>query len=288
MPSPVTTGILLVLLCPAIARGGDGVPLSDIDALDLFGRAGNLYQQASELPPKQAEEAMKLFQQAADLYEEILTRGFEHPDVYYNLGNACFKLNQVGRAILNYRRAQQFRPADVDLAENLRTAKDRILDKEPDRNPPELLRTLLFWYYDFPTARLAAWALAGYLALCASLCAYVFLRRAYLRYAIHASTVVLAVFGLSFLLKWHRETAEPVAVVLASEAIVRTGFSETEAEKFRVHEGTELLVEEIRNGSDGSRWLKVALDAERRGWIRGDTVDVIQEPPHRKPAYASP
>ena len=43
----------------------------------------------------------KEYAQACEIYESLLQKG-ESGEIYYNLGNAYFKQNQLGRAILNY------------------------------------------------------------------------------------------------------------------------------------------------------------------------------------------
>ncbi|MDP7254888.1 MAG: hypothetical protein QGF00_35150, partial [Planctomycetota bacterium] len=61
-----------------------------MDALRLFNEASSHYQEASELPSAQGEKAYALYQQAAATYEKVLRGGFEHPDIFYNVGNAYF------------------------------------------------------------------------------------------------------------------------------------------------------------------------------------------------------
>jgi len=249
-----------------------------MQALELFTKACSQYQEASDLPREQGERAVRLFREAAELFEQIARSGFEHPDVYYNLGNAYFKVNDLGRAVLNYRRAERFTPSDPDLAENVRAAKSKVLDQEPDRRPPELVRTLLFWHYETSLLFLAKVALGCYLLLCAALSAYFFLRKAPLRWLAKALAALTVALTLSLALRFYHDKTQRVAVVLAAEAPVRTGYSEKEAAKFTVHAGTELLVEDTRE-VEGERWLKVAMSKDRRGWIRGDAVEVVQERP---------
>jgi tetratricopeptide (TPR) repeat protein len=251
---------------------------TDMQALELFTKACSKYQEASDLPREQGERAVQLYREAAELYEQILRSGFEHPDIYYNLGNAYFKVNDLGRAVLNYRRAERFTPSDPDLAENLRSAKSKVLDQEPDRRPPELLRTLLFWHYETSLLFLAKAALASYLALCAALCAHIFARKAPLRWLVKALAVLTVALTVSFAVRFYQDKTQRVAVVLAADARVRTGYSEKETEKFVVHAGTELMVEDIRE-VEGERWLKVALSKDLRGWIRGAAVAIVQDRP---------
>ena len=279
MKRGLLTAFLLSLPVAAAEPAG---PMSDLEALELFTSASTRYKEASDLPRNEGEKAIGLYREAAALYEQILGRGFEHSDIYYNLGNTYYKLNDLGRAILSYRRAQLTRPSDPDLAANIRTAKAKIIDDEPDRRPPELLRTLLFWYYDWSLGLLAKLALASYLFLCGAICVLIFFRAAPVRWLVKASAVLAVVLSLSFAWKLHQHRNHRVAVVLASVASVRTGYHDQETERFTVHSGTELLVEDLGQSRDGRRWLKVALTKELRGWIQGDAVAIVQEPPSLK------
>ena len=61
-------------------------------------------------------------------------------------------MGDLGRAILNYRRAQLLLPGDPDLLSNLEYARSRRADKIPEPEPRLLLKTLFFWHYDVPLA----------------------------------------------------------------------------------------------------------------------------------------
>lgn len=51
------------------------------------------------------------FHAAADAYEELLSRGVSSMKLYYNLGNAYFKDDRIGKAILYYNRRCALRRA---------------------------------------------------------------------------------------------------------------------------------------------------------------------------------
>lgn len=58
------------------------------------------------------------YKEAIQIYEEILNNDLTSGALYYNLGNSYFKSGQLGKAILNYERAQQLMPRDNDLDAN--------------------------------------------------------------------------------------------------------------------------------------------------------------------------
>ena len=64
----------------------------------------------------------KKYQQAIDIYENLISQGAKNGYLYYNLGNAHFRLNHLGAAIFNYSRAKKLVPRFEDLEANLRYA----------------------------------------------------------------------------------------------------------------------------------------------------------------------
>ena len=66
---------------------------------------------------------------AIQLYNEVLADGYKNADVYYNLGNAYFSLNELGKSILNYERALRLSPGFADAKFNLEFSNQQVVDK---------------------------------------------------------------------------------------------------------------------------------------------------------------
>jgi hypothetical protein len=100
------------------------------NADQLFATANDAYQNGQ-------------YEQAVKLYEQILTGGYRSKAVFYNLANAYYRLNQNGRAVLNYERALRFAPRDTDIRHNLTLTRNRLVDTIvplSDRNWVQQLR----------------------------------------------------------------------------------------------------------------------------------------------------
>ena len=72
--------------------------------------------------------AQRLYEQgryeaAAQIYQQMVDHGFEDSRLFHQLGNAYFKQGDTGRAVLNYRRAEQLAPRDADIEANLQLAR---------------------------------------------------------------------------------------------------------------------------------------------------------------------
>ena len=76
------------------------------------------------------------YEQAARSFQQLVDKGYGDPVLYYNLGNAYFKQGDIGRAILNYLRAERLAPRDDDIRTNLDFARSQTLDLlESGRRP---------------------------------------------------------------------------------------------------------------------------------------------------------
>ena len=68
------------------------------------------------------------YREAIESYESVLQAGFTSPELYYNLGNAYFKLDERGKAVLYFEKAKKLAPRDADIAqETLEMTRNQIL-----------------------------------------------------------------------------------------------------------------------------------------------------------------
>ncbi len=79
----------------------------------------------------QANQAMdeQSYRQAVINYEKISQMGIDHPDLYYNLGNAYYRMGIYGQAVWAYEKGLQFTPRDPDLNFNLDLTNTRVRDR---------------------------------------------------------------------------------------------------------------------------------------------------------------
>ena len=121
---------------------GEGPLFSEETAEETFIRAETLYRNQD-------------FQGAMGLYEELLKDGLRTSALYYNLGNAYYKADDVGKAVLNYERALRLSPEDQELRHNLAFVReflqDQVTQSEPSRWMKRLARLPRFFSTDAMT-----------------------------------------------------------------------------------------------------------------------------------------
>ena len=78
-----------------------------------------------------ANEAYKQknYQNAIHSYSDLVSLGYQSPTLYYNIGNAYFKSEQLAKSILWYERALRLAPSNEDILHNLAFANNQIIDE---------------------------------------------------------------------------------------------------------------------------------------------------------------
>ena len=244
------------------------------EVTDLFSQGKELFRQANERVGRDPEGARELYRKAAMRFERIVTEGGLHNGrLYYNIGNAYFRIQDLGRAILNYRRAEQFVPNDVNLQQNLDYARARRLDKVEEPAETRVLKTLLFWHYDlsagvrsgvFVTAFGLVWLLAA---------ARLFLRSGTLTWLISIGALVALLMLGSLVAEAVWQHRHRPGVMIAAEVVARQGDSETFEPSFTapLHAGTEFTLLENRGA-----WCHVQLVDNRTCWVPAGSVELVR------------
>ena len=207
------------------------------------------------------------YDQAADAYQSILETGRSSAALHFNLGNAHFRLGQLGYAIAQFRLARNLHPRDPDIAANLRFAQQQVAGTASVRpslfqrqlhrlhlDEWTLLATASFWFLfsllvlrqlrPALKPRLQPWTLGA---------------------SFSTASLVLAV-----LLAWHHLRTQATAIAIQPEAEVRYGPVYESRIHFTVPDGTEL-----RAGERLDDWVQVTDATGRTGWARRTDIVLL-------------
>jgi len=135
------------------------------------------------------------YKKSIALYEALVAQGLkenkESPQIYYNLGNAYFRDNQLGKAILNYERALLLDPSDGDIRHNLRFARSRTEDRIDTAGDLFLTQ----WFYAVRNINSSnEWAVIGivlFILFLASVATFLFVRILWARKSAFYTGIVL-------------------------------------------------------------------------------------------------
>lgn len=208
-------------------------------------------------------------------YDELVTQGVVHEDLYYNLGNANFRAGYFGPAIFNYERSLRVQPGALDAQYNLVVARETVAAGKEGRLRGAELDP---WWVQ---ASLYLSVSDGTLALL--LCNLLFfggliILRFVAPGVLRTTAVVLAVFlGFStattaVMLAAHVYADEKIhqGIVVAPSAIMREGPAKSMEERGQLHPGLRVTVL-----SQDSHWLLIRLANGVEGWVPDDSIGLF-------------
>ena len=210
------------------------------------------------------------FYEAARSFEAIANQPTRNPYLYYNIGNAYLKAEDIGRAILWYERARLMAPSKPDLIYNLAHANTLVKDRADPT--VDYLELLFFW------DRLVGVKTIQYTAVLLSVLFFVWAGVRTVRRQTVFSGIGLILAVLLFLgtglsgLNYYKQTFRKTAVIIAEQVNVRSGTTGSATPLFTLNAGTVVRVEERRG-----EYLKIAFSKERIGWVHSNDAGIVQQ-----------
>lgn len=245
---------------------------TDVDVRRVLREGLHAFDQAVAVSRKDPQRAAELYRAAADAFEQVRAAGHANAAIEYDLGNAYYRLGDLGLAVLHYLRAQRLAPRDAMIAANLSYVRGRVEPAIESTGESKLLRRLAFWHHTlslqerFQVAVLAS--VVGWFGM------FVWLRGRW-RPVLIASLVaiVLAVaVGGSAAWQLREDAREPVAVVVDGEHVLRLGRGEAYDPALSEPLGPGVEVRVIERRGD---WVRVRLADGKTGWLPGRAVQPV-------------
>jgi tetratricopeptide (TPR) repeat protein len=210
------------------------------------------------------------YQNAIDLYSKLLDQGIESGEVYFNLGNAYYKTNDLGRAILYYEKARKFIDGDPALEQNLKLTQLRIVDKiEPI---PELF--IVEWWslliHVFSLDTLLWLSLSIFSILIVLIITQILYTKQFLIRIIWAVSVLFMLFLVITLSLIYEFETSRFGIILEEKVSVisEPGIGGTEV--FILHEGTKVRINRNLNN-----WFEISIADGKIGWLKQTSLEVI-------------
>jgi len=214
------------------------------------------------------------YQLAIEEYNKLLLDGFEGTSLYYNLGNAHYRLGKVGYAILYYEKALKLSPNDEDVMHNLALAKLNLKDKV-DTLPPFFIFNL--WEGILAAFSVTGWTIIVYIIFILVLIVFVvyFFSRSVTEQRISfftgiGLTVILLLTISLLIVKMNKEFNTKDGVIIETSVIVKSSPDYSSKDSFQIHEGLKVRIED--NVDD---WVKIRLDDGKIGWITEKSLGII-------------
>lgn len=214
------------------------------------------------------------YARAVALYETLLAFDLRSAEIYANLGSAYFQNTDLGRALVNFRRAQALRPRDADIGRGVALVRALRVDIQGDE--VALIDAAAIATSSLLTLTELAWlALLGWTLWWGGMLLWLLrpVWRAALRWLLVGYGVAVVTVALLLLVRVYVEDARPQAVVTAFLTPVMSGPGDAYLEIFDLYAAAELRVMEQRND-----WVRALLPDGRQGWLPVSALDVVSAP----------
>ena len=213
------------------------------------------------------------YQMAIDGYKDILNSGFESAELYYNLGNAFYKLNNIPESNFFYEKARSISPTDEDILINLSYAQNLRIDKI-EKLP--ITQTQNFKINILNLLSEKGWSvlliILAWIA-CVSFVLYLSVNNSGNKRIFFTQFIILMIgFIVVFTINYEKKNLnnEKFAIIYDKEIEVWSEPNKISELKFLLHEGTK--VKQVDTIQD---WVNIQLENGTIGWIQSSSIKTL-------------
>jgi len=222
----------------------------------IFVSANNLYQQGE-------------YNEALDGYTTLLSNGIQHSALYFNIGNSYYKLGEIGKAILFYKRAKKLDSWNQDIEFNLSFGRSNRIDQLKELSRSKFVELISRPIYKISPNLSLLSASAIYFLIFVILSISLFFKKQIFRYLALVLLAPLIFFIISSSVNISRINQRE-GVLLKQEGNVMSGPSPDYTLVFTIHEGMEFRILEERTD-----WARILLPNGMEGWLQTDGIGEI-------------
>ena len=216
------------------------------------------------------------YQKAIDYYSEILDNGEHSAELYFNLGNANYKLNQIAPSIYNYEKALLLSPNDKEIKNNLTYARNMTLDAievMPETGLSRIYKAITgimtFDQWSYTAVLFMFLFVLLYIAF------YYFKYATKKRIAFISSIVSLFISVMAVVfafVQYNDFKADQPAIVFDSEVQIKAEPNKRSEPIFVLHEGTKVNVLDELN-----EWKKIKIVDGKTGWVSSESIKLLKD-----------
>jgi len=214
------------------------------------------------------------FTGAVKLYEELIERGYNSPELFYNLGNSYYRLRKTAETVYYFEKALKLNPDDEDIIFNLNIANLRVIDKFEQVTTFFLTDIYYSVLSSFSSDKWASLGIVSIWLTMLMLIGFLFIQNIALKKTLFALAVFFFVFFLSTLLFSYQrlqiETTQDTAIIFEKSAYIKSSPEENGEDLFILHEGSKVQITD----SIGD-WVEIRLPNGSKGWLPFNNLRVI-------------
>ena len=230
--------------------------------IDSFEQANLLYNNAQ-------------YVESLENYNDIINSGYQSAELFYNMGNCYYKINDVANAILFYERSILINPSDRDVRNNLQMVRNSLID-DIDQVPESFFVSQLN-----SVSALYSYNTWGVFCIVLS---FVFLILFIIYYFSKSAIMKRSTFlGLIFLFliisivlrlgfnSLGKNYIEKYAIIFAQKIEIKEQPNLRSDNILQLHQGSKVKVIDEFN----EEWSKIKLANGQEGWILKNEIKII-------------
>ncbi len=232
------------------------------------------------------------YNEAISQYKEAMITDGYTAELLYNLGNAYFKANDIGDAMICYERAHRLAPRNKTISNNLRYLQSKVEDANRAETRGKKVRVTADDESFFESLHKAlakdhtsnSWAILAamsFILFIGALTLYIFARMVAARKVGFFSSIVFLCFSLMFLYlsfasaRAYDNREECVLVAYKAELLTEPD-SNSKPSSMPLTRGTKmLLVSEEIDATGKVTWYKVRLNSDYVGWVKAADIEIL-------------
>ena len=213
------------------------------------------------------------YQNAVQGYLEIVKSGFESAELYFNIGNSFYKLNNIPESNYYYEKAKSISPNDNDILTNLSFAQNLRIDKI-ETLPVTDIQNLKLSILDLLSEKGWSYLLVILIwIMCFTFIVYNLSNDPkFKRLFFSISFVLLILSSFTLFINFEKKKISEIkyAIIYDKEIEVWSEPNNISELKFLLHEGTK--VKQIDVIED---WLNIQLENGTIGWIQSSSLRIL-------------
>lgn len=215
------------------------------------------------------------FAAAVEMYESILKNEGESSDIYYNLGNSYYKMNNIAKAVLNYERALLLNPGNGDIRFNLELARSKTVDKVT----PHSEMFFVTWTQSLINSMSEkAWARTGiitFILTLLTLSLFIFGKCVILKKIGFIAAICFFLITILANVFASEQKAELInhdnAIIMAPSVTVKSTPNQSGTDLFILHEGRKVMIKD----NTMKEWKEIKLEDGNVGWVPTSVIEII-------------
>ena len=214
--------------------------------------------------------AEQRYEDAIALYDSIQQKGLQSTALFYNLGNAHYKLQSWAQSILYFEKTLKINANHKDALHNLALTQLKIVDKI------EAIPLLFFqkWINSiiafFP---IDSWAVFCLLLLWIFLLLFILKKLTHLQLPKHLLTILICCSAFAFVCanrQYNQKKVQKTAIIFTSSVVIKSAPSYNASDLFSLHAGSKIsITDQI------GEWIHISLINGNKGWMLKENCQEI-------------